>query len=638
MSKGNDFFAGASRIADSNTANVHSNKGGIIVSGAVPSMHGNMSTNGLYAEPRASMDLYMSVDDAGGAVWNSRVGTYFANRNGTPNVTVETPLYPFGGFAGIGYRNSMLTTDTDNYVLPADPSHDLTASSVTSYDVTFMTHDFVDDEIILCNGSALDYNFYIAAISILGNPYIELRVRCATGDAVIQSPCERSAWYKILMVYQGASNSLSLAINGKLVSLSNGVGSPNVGGTFGLGIGTGPLGSSAEKVRILEVIRYQENMLLGSEWFNRCTHFFGLKTNQGQYPTAYGRPTRAAMYVNNKMWQFSADWMRVREYGYLEEGTLVNVLMNSTFTDALNTGHTVYGGALTTYQADADANNEVGGTGLRVDNDAIGTAAGAYWASAFVGASAVCHFSIEWKSLDLGAQAYYQIYNLSTGNYYNESTQSWQATFIENPAGSPSASKVKYDLFFTNDTSASVMFIALSNGAVINGGSVIFFHTQLMPGYDVHGSPFIYESLSATTQKSNDVLNYDGVSSIDYSNGSVDFDLTVQNSSTENTTGADLSYFGGLGKIIYRPLGSSDVWLTDGTNTASVALAYPRDYTMRVAARWGTALTLAERNTGTVGTTTFTPPLSSGDVSIGGDTATNINQGYAYIKNLRIIK
>jgi len=579
----------------------------------------------------------MSVDDAGGAIWNSRVGTYFANMAGSPNVSVETPLYPFGGFSGIGYRNSMLSTDVDNYILPADVSHDLTASSVTSYDVTFMTHDFSDDEIILCNGSALDYNFYIAAVSILGVPNIELRVRCATTDAVIQHPCERSTWYKILMVYHGATNSLSLAVNGKLAALANGVGAPEVGGTFGLGIGTGPLGNSASKVRIVEVIRYQEDMLSGSEWFNRCAHFFGLKTNQGLYPTAYGRPTRSSMYVNNKMWQFGADWMRVREYGYLEEGTLSNLLMNSTFTDAFNTGYSVFG-SLAYYQSDADANIEVGGTGLRIDNDSLGSGCGIYWASAFSGASSPNHFSVEWKSLTLGAQAYYYIFNLSTGNFYNEATQSWQPGFVENPLGAPSMTKTTYNVVFNNDITGSVLFLSIDNGAIVDGGSFMLFHCQLMPGYDIHGSPFVYEALSSTAQKYSDVVNYDGASSIDYSAGSVDFDLTLENSSAENTAGANLSYFGGAGRIIYRPAGTADISITDGSNTASLSLSYPENYTMRVKGEWGAGLSLMERNTGATSTAMFTPPLSSGDISVGGDTATNINQGYAYIKNLRIIK
>lgn len=595
--------------------------------------------NGLYTPILASTDLYMVADDAGGSSWASRVGSQSAVRTGTPDANIETPLYPNALYAGVGYRKAVRMTGADYYTIPPNAANDLNSTSQTTYDVTLMVGSNGAAEIVLYNDSSVGYNFYLAVLGGGSAPIIEARVSHTGSDAVCQYACSRFCLYKVKLTYTGSTKTLTMSINGIAETSSAGTGTINSGGGVqGLGIGgiggANPLQTSA----LIEFIRYQ-TVISDATWFNQVNYFMGMVDSKGNYPNYYVRTTKAAVYVNNKLWQFGPYLPRTTDKGYLSEYDYTNVLQNSTFTEPLGTGFTqAASGAGLSYQVDAEDNKTVGGIGLRIDNDIAGIEKGVYWTSAFVGADVKCWAYAEWKAISGAGVAYFQIYNMTTGRYYNKTTQTWQASPFYIALGATSATKVKTDFFFNNDSTGGAIFFFACNGAQANTTSCMFFHVQFMPAYDVVTQPFVYEGLSGGSSFQNEALYYPSANNINFARGKMTFDFTSQKSSAEVTTATKLGVFGLDGNVVFIPASSGSFSLTDGTNTCTISPTYARNQTLSFTLTWGgSSMSISESTSGLSATAAFSGTLGGNNfLGLGQALFIDGKQPYGYFKNIRI--
>ena len=593
---------------------------------------------GRVYEELPSTDLHLVVDDAGGSNWSSRVGPFIASRNGNPTVGLETPLYSAlnSTFNGVGFRTAMQCGPIDYYSLPHNSAHDLTSASATTYDISFISGDFANNEIIISNDSSTDYNFYLASLLILGTPYIEVRVRHSVADAYVQFQCSRFSLYRLKITYLGANKILTLASNGYDIGTSIGVGTPNTGGTQGLFIGKGVGGLPALTTKIIEIQRHQSILPTSPDWRRLCYRSWNVHDVHDFQPAQLYRNTKAGLNVNNKFWQVGENWPRIDKYGYDSEEVVVNSLQNSTFTEAFNTGWTALGIGNMSYQADVEDNSTVGGTGLKFQNDIIGTDVHANWLGAFINANTPCFFTCEWKSLTANAQAYFLIFSFGTGNYYDALAQVWQPFPVFNIPNGISLTKQKYDLLFISDVVAGNVSVFIGNSPTdLNTESFSFFHAQLTDNVDSPTSSFVYENISGGNFKASDILQYNQLQAIDYTKGEVRVDFTPRRNSNQNLSLHDESILGGLTEFLFVENLSTGFGMTDGLNTCTIYPTYSNNQTLKFQALWGANLTIKETTSNLSATSVFFPPLNVGDLAVGGRLFTTF-QPYSRIKHLRI--
>lgn len=588
--------------------------------------------NGATLSDLPSTDLHLVTDDIIlGQNWLSRVGSLYATTFGSPIVDNETPFYINGGFTGSGYRKS-LTTSAGNYQVAYDVSHELTNTSTKTFVFIIQTGDFVSSEVFASYGSGLGFNFYFAALDVLGAPTLETRVQCATTDAVVQYPSCKYTFYAIKITYDGATNTLSMAVNGVDWSSSIGIGNPISGVGNPLYIGDNNLGFPLVTAKLLEFQRH-DSILSTANWFVQLCSLYGVRDTHSINPVSFSRDSKAGFRVNNKIWQVGPNWPRVTELGYLTEGTVVNLLQNSIFSEPFGTGFTSFNNV--SYQSDVDDYSCSGGTGLKITNDLLGTLSGVFWTHAFLGASVPSWFSFEWKPLNVGSNAYYLIYNSTTGNYYNALTAVWGASIVYNPADPSSGEKVKTDIIFNNDSVGGTVLIYLLNASEVNENEAVFFLAQFYPSFDTIASPFIYEGTAPVNLKYEDILIYPS-SIINYSDGSFECDATLIPSSSDPVS-YDRIYTGALNGFIKQVSPSADFIGTDNTNTASIAVPHNRMQSLKLKLSWvnGGNLVINEKLSGLSNTTTFTAPLDSGDVALGCNNS-GLTHASVYLKNIKI--
>lgn len=588
--------------------------------------------NGAILSGLPSTDLHLVTDDIVlGQNWLSRVGSLYATTSGSPVVDNETPFYINGGFTGSGYRKS-LTTSAGNYQIAYDVSHELTNTSTKTFVFIIQTGDFVSNEVFASYGSGLGFNFYFAALDVLGTPTLETRIQCATSDAVVQYPCCKYTFYAVKITYEGATNTLSMAINGVDWSSSVGIGNPISGVGNPFYIGDNSLGFPLVTAKLLEFQRHN-SILSTADWFTQLCSLYGISDTHSINPVSFIRNSKAGFRVNNKIWQVGPNWPRITELGYLTEGYVLNILRNSIFSEPFGVGFTSFN--TVSYQADVDDNKCSGGTGLKISNDLLGTLSGVFWSYPFLGAGVSSWFSFEWKALSVGANAYYTIYNSSTGNFYDANSATWGASIVYNPADTSSGEKVKTDVIFNNDIVGGGVFIYLLNAAEVNENESIFFWAQFYPGFNMTASPFIEEITAPVNLKVDDILIYPS-SIINYSDGSFECDATPIPSSSDPVS-YDRIYVGALNGFIKQLSPSADFIGTDNTNTTNISVSFNREQSLKLKLSWvnGGNLVINEKLSGLSNTTTFTAPLDSGDVAFGCSNA-GFTHASVYLKNIKI--
>ena len=591
-----------------------------------------LNANGFVFDEQPTTDLHIVVDDAGGATWASRVGSFVAAASGTPTVGVETLLYPQGGFAGTGYRTGM-TCAAGYYELPYNAAHDITENSTVTYDLVLRTGDFVNSEIFVSHrdGVTFAYNLVIAAISLFGTPYIEARIQHTLVDAFVQYQCVRFGWYRLKMTYNGPTKTMVLSINGFDVGTSVAEGVPYYGAGEPLNIGSDSFEFPITTCQLVELQREQSIVATAPDWRNRCAKFWGVQDIYGVFPKIIDRYSQAGITVNNKIFKVGGYWLRMNQYGFPSEDYVINVLQNSTFSEGFGTG---FGsGGATTYISDPQDNSSVGGNAVRVTNDNFGSFAGIYWTPIFVGAGTPCWLSIQWRALTAGANAYFLVYNSATGRYYDNSTQTWGVGVALNQAGTSSTDKVDFNLIFANDSSGGPLAVYVWNGYEVNTKQFAIFHVQFAPGYDKLGTPLVYESASGGNAKSNDNLQFDQAV-INYSQGVLQATVTPISASTDPLS-ANQIYFGGAAGFLRQNTPSHDFVLTDGTNSAALPVTYVRGQALEFRSSWQGQLVNQELTGGSTASAAFAAPIDSGDLAIGGNN-TGVLQPGAYLKNVRI--
>jgi len=589
--------------------------------------------NGFVFDPLPTTDLHLVADDAGPASWASRAGSYSAIAEGTPTTGLETPLDPAGNFNGTTHRQAVNFDALSYYYLPYDPAHFLTASSTTTYDILFFTGDFVSNEILISQFTPTGYNFYVAIFTIFSTPYIEVRVQHTINDAVVQYQCSRFAAYRLKMTYDGASKTLTLALNGKDIGNSVGEGVPLSGGTDDLIVGAATAGFNLGTSKLIEIQRSQEIVSTAS-WATACYKFWGLQDVKGTSPLVFSCATKSALTVNGSIWQFGENWARMNNYGVLPENYTSNVLQNSTFTEAFGTGYSI-AGASVSYVPDANCNVNVGGNGLNVVNDLAANEYGVYWIYPFLGGLTPCWLSFEWAALDVGANAYWQVYNFATGKYYDQAASGWTPAITYNVAPYLGAGKKTHKAIFANDITGGSLLFLVCNGREANTKSLSFYHVQLMPGFDYAAAPFVYESVAGGNFKSYDFIQYPATPAIDYTKGKLTGEITALSNSSEPSSNTRV-YWAGFGGMAGSVAGTSNFTLSDGAHTATITVPYISGQTLSFAQEWGgTTMTNKELTSGQTATATFTSPIDSGPFVVGGDGSANYQSGF-YTKNLKI--
>lgn len=606
------------------------------------------SSNGYILQSRMNTDLHLVADDlAIGSNWVSRQGGHTATLNGQPSIGLETPFYPSGGFNGSGFRTSAsVFSAADYYAIPNNINNIIQNNDDVTYEIIMKTGDFSAGEILVSQPvpAGSGYNFYIATVNSFLNPMIEIVVGHDAGDAIVQFDVSRYCFYYLKIAYQFINRQLTVQVNGRGGNFAGvGAGNLSTGGVEPYYIGCGTAGASpAVSSQIIELQRHRGLIADTPEGYNRATRFFGVHDTYGVIPTNCIRESKAAIEVNNKLWQVGLDWPCLNHKGRLSEAISTNYLANSIFSETFGTGYNFYSPIGLSYAADPDDHKSSGGTGLKFENDLGGTFHGVWQDVGLIGAGSPCYFYCEWKALTLNAQAYFIIYNAATANYYDVVTQTWGAATVFNKPGNSSLQKIKYQLNFNNDSSLGHVLVGLCNTITdFNTDSFIYFLWQFSDGFPTPCSPLIYETVTGDTTKYRDCVTYSEADSIKYVKGAFSAEISFLNSSTD-TNYYNKTILGGNSEFMYLPSPSTSIRLSDSINNTDISPVYSREQILLLSGYWGISSTmkLQESMTGAISNNAFTSPLNSGDLGVGGTNdptffATWLQPG-AYIRNLKI--
>jgi len=269
------------------------------------------------------------------------------------------------------------------------------------------------------------------------------------------------------------------------------------------------------------------------------------------------------------------------------------------------------------------------------DIDLAANEYGVYWIYPFLGGLTPCWLSFEWAALDVGANAYWQVYNFATGKYYDQAASGWTPAITYNVAPYLGAGKKTHKAIFANDITGGSLLFLVCNGREANTKSLSFYHVQLMPGFDYAAAPFVYESVAGGNFKSYDFIQYPATPAIDYTKGKLTGEITALSNSSEPSSNTRV-YWAGFGGMAGSVAGTSNFTLSDGAHTATITVPYISGQTLSFAQEWGgTTMTNKELTSGQTATATFTSPIDSGPFVVGGDGSANYQSGF-YTKNLKI--
>ena len=597
--------------------------------------------NGIVNGPLASTDLQLIADDlTNNSNWTSRVGGWVVPHTSNPTVGLETPFYPNGGFLGSGYRTAVKFPSTKYYHFTYNAAHQLTSSSTTSFQIYFKTGNLAANETIWgCFIPGVgNYNL---RIQIEGGitPLISATVGHAGANAYVSSAVEPYTFYSATITYAGATKVLNLIVNGQFESTSTGIGAIATDGVSAPYIGTddGAVQFMSTS-QLLEITRDQQ-VISTSGALRLFLQWAGMQSEKGQLPTNYVRASRGDIFVNNNLWSMGDYFPRMSDKGYLADRLVQNYLVNSDFTESGFSGWTtaMAGGTIVSQISGVHPFSGVGGEACNISTDGIPNNGSIKQTLAGIGANNQCSLSLDWAALNLGAQAFYQIYNQTSTNYYDELSNTWGAAVVWNSCGTSSLTRQRHSVIFTKENNAGNLDISIGNAADVVNTSKSFevYHVQFGNNVNWIDERIVSHATSQVTQQ--EVLTYSSTNTINYANGAFSLTYTPIYSSLQNTASTRSLLNGTLGNVFNNPA-------TFGTFVLSDAFAHAAGSTdthaalqvLNYSAKWqaGIEMTLISSVSGVV-SSLMGSHLDIGDVTIGN----NPGMGSAtsgYFKNIHM--
>lgn len=414
--------------------------------------------NGFVLDDTVDADLHIVADDLTvGSNWDSRVGSYVAALNGQPDIGVETPLYPGGGFSGSGYRNGTSGYGfSDYYVFPDDSQHNLTDANEITYEFIMRVGHGTNDEDLLSRYLFPDYNIRVYTSYSAGSYYINAYVGLNVLSALISTQVEPYTYNYVSVMWSGPNKELTLGINGNY-SVVTGLGNVIVpAGPCGLLVGCNSnFIAYMATGQLIEVMRHRYKMTQ-SESTNRFYKFAGMESLAGELPQYYNRSTRGELIVNDKIYSFGQNFPRINQKGLLVENLYNGFLKNNFFQEDLAfLDQWIYfaGGTSTiTSYSDSDSFSQIGGTGFKMSMDGAGSFCYVYQdTTALYQANYRIWVDVWVKSVDMGCYPLLYIYNWATGNYYDITNQVWSAVPVYNTITTSSTNLEKFSFTMVNE-------------------------------------------------------------------------------------------------------------------------------------------------------------------------------------------
>lgn len=290
------------------------------------------TSNGALLTPTAQTDLWLVADDVTpGSSWSAHGGTSYS-ATATGSVTLnETPLYPGGGFAGVGYRKAITGDLTHAYTLPSNAAYYLKSNTDQTWEVVYRSApDFTTAADLLggrvdAGGSALGgfeigvenndagEQFQIAAMNNAGGVYLNFKPT-STGAAL--------AFNMLTLVWDHAATKITAYLNGVSIGTSL-AGSGTLNDTFAAPMGVmarlrnGGSFDIASRSALIEVMRHNGIAFSATQVAQRFYAMVGVQDAKGTYPTSFTRTASTTATVNGKSWTYGPNWPRIDSAGLI---------------------------------------------------------------------------------------------------------------------------------------------------------------------------------------------------------------------------------------------------------------------------------------------------------------------------------
>ena len=604
--------------------------------------------SGIIQPNLATTDLsYIADDLTAGSDWPSRVGSHTAAHVGSPTVGVETPFYPNGGFAGVGYRTSVRSfSSTKYYNIPYFAAAQLNGSSgATVYEIDLKTTVFLSVQtLVSCyiSGSA-NYNHRIY-IDTSGN--LTVFWGGGTTSRTTTAALDKYSYHKVYVIFNYSTRRITIRIGGtEYVTSAATAGTHLTDGSTGIRIGEDQNSTSpANATEIIAIQRHQEE----PDYYTRTAQWCGLP--MGTAVVSDTRQNRAAtIQINNKVWGMAKEILRVNEKGYRTESHKTyftsNLLLNSVFRVAALASWTSSTAGTTTVTddpSDLQSFYQCGGRSCKIDTDSSNSLGSVAQNITITGVSKQVTVQSWWRAATSGAQLYVRIKNNTTNNYW-VSGSTWSASSTWVPCGTSSTALTYYRAVMTTEASGTGFTVEFGNGAdAINASKTIAFYAAQVGEFNLGTMPelIITEAATLSTNYVNwCVLNQSLISD---TKGRMVFEgISAQNDAagaSELSIGMGISVAGVSYSRLFshnRSTGANTIY--DETNTTTKTTAFTQDMAVTVQSSWsGSATSLVVNGaTAVAGTYDGTMSHASGVLGIG-CIANGDNNWCGFISRIRL--
>lgn len=668
MNKGNGWYSGASNIPDTASNLVFQEQKSRIpitfsqllpIKATIPLNSGN----GIVLDDTANTDLHLVADDlTAGSNWVSRSGGWTANHTGSPTTGTETPLYPTGGFAGTGYRKGVESFSTTKYYkLAYNAAHALTSSSTVTYEMLIRVGVLATEESFWARyiTALTKYNLRVYTKDDgAGNYRLYVEVDHVTTNATCIQLVTQMSTLLLTFTYDGASKVLTMYLNGRPVT----TGSGNVGTSTGsgnistdtstdlwIGLSDSVVGKALTKGQIIEVMRHQ-SILSAATILQRFQKLSGMQLPDGTYPaTATIHNSFGFIPINKRIWAFTRDWPMMNEKGVLCNVSYGCTMYSTAITDGTGgvSNLTITAGASIASEANS-INSAINGQAITMPYN--GSLESAKWFHFGLSQNQVSSATVVWRGIN-SAVAYLYLFDETTTNYW-VSGSTWSATptaidlssFIISGTGTltdPYISNVPFTMAAFGAGTHRVDAFVHNNSSLDATKSIIVYWCQICDSGQRAAEPLvaIHPTGGDSTVYLGTQFQYPS-SLMNYNVGQLNFDFYPVFSSSQprlSPSNSMTQMSGSTGtNFIQENNGSSAIRFKDNAaHVVSLSPTFNNYELLQIQFNWSNGnnkMTGQIVNKALSGTTTFTAPLSSGNLYLG----TSSQSPGGYISNVVI--
>jgi hypothetical protein len=617
--------------------------------------------NGSVLTPLANTDLQLVADDlTAGSNWVSRVGSFTANHTGSPTTGLETPLYPSGGFAGVGFRTAVADFTTAKYYkLAYNIAHAITGTSTITYEILMRAGAIATEETVIGRyiTALTKYNLRVYMKNDGSNNYrVYAEVDHLVSNAICRAIVTQMSTFLLTLKYDSATQTLSMYINGQLVnntgdiSSSVGVGavSNDILTDFWIGLVDTTVGLPLVKGQIIEVMRHQE-LLTDTVIYQRAINLMGLRMDDGTYPAVtFIHNSFGFLPVNGKVWAFTRNWPLINENGMHCNVSFGCTMYSTGITDGSGgvSNLTLTAGVTLVTEA-GSINSQINGKTAVIPYD--GTLQSAKWFHFGLSQSQKSAATVIWRPTN-GSIAYLYLFDETTTKYWVSGT-TWSLTptaidlsaFIIQGAGTLADPYISNVPFTTEAFGASTHRIDafVHNNSIIDATKTTYVYWCQI----CDSGQFASEPLAAIHPTGGDSSVFLGIgieypaSMINWAFGQLTCDLKPLFPSTQPRLSPSnaMSQFSGSTGNNFLQMNNGSALINFKDNSGHIVAMGPTfawKELLQLQLTWNTAAGLNGKvtNKAISGNATYTSPLSSGNFKFG----TSSQSPGCYIKNVVI--